>query len=234
VVYKNGDSFVIAQREFQRESGIHRNCDVPSALAIITWVWNFEATGSALKKKGGCVKTVRTPKNIAAVKGSTQFCVSLLCVTQAVRSQHSTYFMQPPFFFSFEPRSWWHVLMEQHNCDESRTLFEMHAKRSQNCHCFCKTLSQQKHVVLQSMAPLQLKHFKFGIKMAIVSFAPVSPNQKNSVVNSPHSLTYPVSVVYIQLKLNNGRHLSLTYKVMWLLQINKHLQYKNYCIELNN
>jgi hypothetical protein len=31
------------------------------------WVRNFEATGSTLKKKGGSVKTVRTPKNIAIV-----------------------------------------------------------------------------------------------------------------------------------------------------------------------
>jgi hypothetical protein len=46
---------------------------------------------------------------------------------------------------------------------------------------FCKRLSQQKHVVLQSMAPLQLKCFKVGSKMAIASFAPVLPNQKKTV-----------------------------------------------------
>jgi len=66
--YKNGDSFVIAQREFRREFGIHRNHAVPSAHAIKTWVRNFEATGSTLKKKGGSVKTVRTPGNIAVVR----------------------------------------------------------------------------------------------------------------------------------------------------------------------
>jgi hypothetical protein len=33
-----------------------------------TWVRNFEATGSTLKKKGGSVKTVRTPENIAVVR----------------------------------------------------------------------------------------------------------------------------------------------------------------------
>jgi len=70
--YKNGDSFMIAQREFRRELGIHRNRAVPSAHAIKTWVRNFEATGSALKKKGGCVKTVRTPKNIAAVRDAIE------------------------------------------------------------------------------------------------------------------------------------------------------------------
>ena len=57
--YKNGDSFMIAQREFRREFRIHRNRAVPSAHAIKTWVRNFEVTGSTLKKKGGSVKTVR-------------------------------------------------------------------------------------------------------------------------------------------------------------------------------
>jgi hypothetical protein len=66
---KNGDSFVIAQRECRREFGIRpNNRAVPSARAIKTWVRNFEATGSTLKKKGGSGKTVRTPENIAAVR----------------------------------------------------------------------------------------------------------------------------------------------------------------------
>jgi len=55
---KNGDSFVVAQREFRREFGIHRNRAVPSAHGIKTWVRNFEAT-STIKKKGDSVKTVR-------------------------------------------------------------------------------------------------------------------------------------------------------------------------------
>ena len=58
--YKNGASFVIAQREFRRQFGIHRNRAVPSAHAIKIWFRNFEATGSTLKKKGGCVKSVVT------------------------------------------------------------------------------------------------------------------------------------------------------------------------------
>jgi len=70
--YKNGDSFVIVQREFRREFGIHRNRAVPSAHAIRTWVRNFEATGSALKKKAGSVKTVRTPKNIVVVRDAIE------------------------------------------------------------------------------------------------------------------------------------------------------------------
>jgi len=65
--YKTGDSFVIAQREFRREFGIHRSRAVPSAHGE-TWVRNFEATGSTLKKKGGSVKTVRTSENIAVVR----------------------------------------------------------------------------------------------------------------------------------------------------------------------
>jgi hypothetical protein len=36
--HKNGDNFVIAQLEFRREFGIHRNRAVPSARAIKIWV----------------------------------------------------------------------------------------------------------------------------------------------------------------------------------------------------
>jgi hypothetical protein len=70
--YKNGDSFVIAQREFRREFGIHRNRAVPSAHAIKTWVQNFEATGCTLKKEGGSIKTARTSENVAAVREATE------------------------------------------------------------------------------------------------------------------------------------------------------------------
>jgi hypothetical protein len=49
--YKNSDSSVTVQREFRREFGIHRNCAVPSAHAIKTWVRNFEATGFTIKEK---------------------------------------------------------------------------------------------------------------------------------------------------------------------------------------
>jgi hypothetical protein len=49
------------------EFGIHCNHDVPSAYAIKTWVQNFEAVGSTLKKKGGSVKTARTSENVAVV-----------------------------------------------------------------------------------------------------------------------------------------------------------------------
>jgi hypothetical protein len=76
--------------------------------------------------------------------------------------------------------------MEQHDCDESRTLFEIHAERTQNSRRFCKTLSQQKHFVLQSMAPLQLKRFKCGSKMAIAASAPsVAESEKTVLQNRP-------------------------------------------------
>ena len=67
---KNIDSYVAAQREFRKKFGIHRNSKVPSAHAIKTWVNNFEETRSTVKKKGGSVKTVRTPRNIDAVRSS--------------------------------------------------------------------------------------------------------------------------------------------------------------------
>jgi hypothetical protein len=66
--YKNGDNFVIAQRVFRIEFGIHYNRAVRSAHGIKTWVRNFEATGSTLKKEGGIVKTERTHENVAVVR----------------------------------------------------------------------------------------------------------------------------------------------------------------------
>jgi hypothetical protein len=61
VSFDLNDSCVVAQREFRKKFGIQRKRKVPSAHAIKTWVNNFEATGSTVKKKGGSVKTVRTP-----------------------------------------------------------------------------------------------------------------------------------------------------------------------------
>ena len=60
--YKNNDSYVVAQREFRKTFGIHRNSKETSAHAIKTWVNNFEETGSTIKKKGGSVKTVKTDR----------------------------------------------------------------------------------------------------------------------------------------------------------------------------
>jgi hypothetical protein len=74
--------------------------------------------------------------------------------------------------------------MEQHDCDESRTRFEIHAERSPNGHRFCKTLSQQKHFVRQSTAPLQLIYFEVVSKIAIAASASLLPNQDKTVLQN--------------------------------------------------
>jgi hypothetical protein len=71
VFYKHGDSFVMAQCEFRRDFGIHRNHAVPSGDAIRTLVRNFEATGSTLTKKGGSVKSVERSFQTARVTQSS-------------------------------------------------------------------------------------------------------------------------------------------------------------------
>jgi hypothetical protein len=50
---------------------------------------------------------------------------------------------------------------------------------------FVKRFHPQKHVVPQSTAPLQLKRFKVGSKMAIEASAPVLLNQKKVLQNRP-------------------------------------------------
>jgi hypothetical protein len=70
--YENGDTFVIAQREFRREFGIHRIRVVTSVHAIKAWVRNFEASSSTLRKNGCSVKTARTPENIAVVRDAIE------------------------------------------------------------------------------------------------------------------------------------------------------------------
>ena len=178
---------MITQREFRREFGFHCNCTVPSAHAIQTWVQNFKGTGSTLKKKGGSVKTVRTPENIAVVKvviersphrPARRHSVPLGLSEASVRR-----ILHKDLHFSQYKIQITHALHERDyvnrvNFCQTFLQFKIHAERSQNCHHFCKTLSQQKHVVLQSTAPLQLKRFKIGSKMAIVASAPVLLNQK--------------------------------------------------------
>jgi hypothetical protein len=70
---------MIAQREFRREFGIHRNRAVPSTHAIKTWVRNLESTGCTLKTNGGSVKTVRTTENIAAMRDTIKRIQNLHC-----------------------------------------------------------------------------------------------------------------------------------------------------------
>ena len=183
--YRNGDNLAIAQPEFRREFGIHRNRAVPSAQAIKTWVRNFEVTGSTLKTKGGSVKTVRTADNIAVVReaiersphrSARRHSVSLGLSKASVRR----ILHKDLNFFPYKIQVT-HALHERDyvnsvNFCQTFLQFEIQAKRSQNCHHFCKTLSQQKHVVLQSTAPLQLKGFKVGSRMVIAASAPVLPN----------------------------------------------------------
>ena len=179
--YKNGDSFVIAQREFRREFGIHRNRAVPSGHAIRIWVRNFEATGSTLKKKGGSVKTVRTSENIAVVREAierihTVLRVATLCHSGCLKpafKQHRTSSLEV-LNPGLDDMGWWNSTIAMN----PRLSSEILAERSQNCHRFCKTLSQQNHIVLQSTAALQLERFKVGSKMKIALSTPVLQNQK--------------------------------------------------------
>jgi hypothetical protein len=101
--YKNSDSLVITQREFRRELGIHRNCAVPSAHAIKTWVRNFEAACSTLKKKGGCIKFAEHWLQTARVTQSSDTHNGVDPFTTAMFLGVRTVFTQPPFFFSAEP-----------------------------------------------------------------------------------------------------------------------------------
>ena len=98
---------MIAQRVFRIEFGIHCNRVVPTAHAIKTWVRNFEAIGSTLKKKGGSLKTVCTPENIALVietiERSPHRSARRHSVTRAIFSGVLTIFTLPPFFFNVEP-----------------------------------------------------------------------------------------------------------------------------------
>jgi hypothetical protein len=88
--------------------------------------------------------------------------------------------------------------MEQHDCDEYQTLFEIHAERSRNCHRFCKTLSQHKHIVFPSTAPLQLKRFEVGCWVAVVASSPLQPiQQKTPLPNRPIQHLKTILFLYI-------------------------------------
>jgi len=87
--YKNNDSYVAAQREFRKKFGIHRNSKVQSAHAIKTWVNNLQDTGLTVKKKGGSIKTVRTPQNIDAVTASFEQSPRRLAVRHSKKLEQS-------------------------------------------------------------------------------------------------------------------------------------------------
>jgi hypothetical protein len=61
--YKNGDSFVIAQRKFRRESGIHRNQGRPLGGASGAFAPGADFEG-ALKRRSPIAHTL-TPSTIA-------------------------------------------------------------------------------------------------------------------------------------------------------------------------
>jgi len=106
--YKNDYSFVVAQRQFRTEFGIHRNHAVPSAHAIKTWVRNIEATDSTLKKKGGSAKIVRrtlasdSPSDTEWRRAERCGLLSMASITTTIFSGVRTVFTLPPFFFSVE------------------------------------------------------------------------------------------------------------------------------------
>jgi hypothetical protein len=119
-------------------------------------------------------------------------------VNIAIFSGVRTVLTLPPFVFSVEPvtsKFRTQVLMAWADGTARLgwlPLFEIYAERSPNCDRFCKTFSQQKHVVLQSTAPLQVKLFKGGTKMAVAVSALVCQPGKNNVSKSPGSLTHPI------------------------------------------
>ena len=75
----------------------------------MTRVRNFEATGSTLQKKGGSIKTVRNPENMAVVREAIERSPHRSARRQSVSlgmsetSVQCTVFTSPPFFCSVEP-----------------------------------------------------------------------------------------------------------------------------------
>jgi hypothetical protein len=69
-------------------------------------------------------------------------------------------------------------------------------------------LTQQKHVVLQSVAPLQLKPFKVGSKMAIAAFTQLLPNQKKQCCKIAQFTDIPCTMP----QLSNTQNFSMLFK----------------------
>ena len=164
--------------DWSTKFGIHRNRFVPSAHAIKTCVRNFVAIDSTLNKKDGSVKTVSTPLNIAVMIGAIEriphrparrLSVPLgLSEASVRRILYKDLHFKPykiPITRAVHERDYVNWV----NFCQTFLQFEIHAERSLNCHCFCKTLSQQKYLVLQSTTPLHIKRFKIGSKMAIAA-----------------------------------------------------------------
>ena len=147
------------------EFGIHRNRAVPSAHAIKTCTPENIAVVR---------ETIERSSHRSARRHSVSLGLSEASVRRILHKDLHFYPYQSPVTHVPHERDY----VNRVNFCQTFLQFEIHTERSQKCHRFCKTLSQQKHVVLQSTAPLQLKRFKVDRKMAIAASAPVLPNQK--------------------------------------------------------
>jgi len=67
--YKTGDNFVIAQREFRREFGIHRNRAVPSYHAIKTFFFRDRSEDLCVKSAERWLRTARMTQSGNAQNG---------------------------------------------------------------------------------------------------------------------------------------------------------------------
>ena len=61
-------SIVQTQRDFRRHFNIPHRGTIPNRNLIMTWVNNFNETGSVMKRRTGGNRTVRTPENIDRVR----------------------------------------------------------------------------------------------------------------------------------------------------------------------
>jgi hypothetical protein len=102
VFTRNGDSFVIAKREFRRAFGIYRNCATLSAQAIKTWVRNFETTGSTLSLMFCTIcRSLATGSQSDTDCRRAEWCglLSKAPLTTAIFSVVHADLTLPPFFF---------------------------------------------------------------------------------------------------------------------------------------
>ncbi|PSN53799.1 hypothetical protein C0J52_04651, partial [Blattella germanica] len=71
--FLNNDSVTLTQRRFRLHSNVGRYGRVPSRNTILLWVKNFRTSDMALKNKPpGDVRTIRTPRNIQALRQVVQ------------------------------------------------------------------------------------------------------------------------------------------------------------------
>jgi hypothetical protein len=69
--YQNGESVVRTQRAFRIHFAVPKNHPVPSGNVIRRWVNNMGEIGSTARRRGGSVKTMRTPKHVERVRQAT-------------------------------------------------------------------------------------------------------------------------------------------------------------------